>query len=66
LGCRLGIASCLFIYFYVSDELSYDRSFSKADRIYQTYNRFIEFDDVDDKFGITPFPAVPAVHKRLS
>ncbi|MBX7050552.1 MAG: ABC transporter permease [Flavobacteriales bacterium] len=59
-GLSAGIASCLFIYLYVSDELSYDRSFSKADRIYRLQS-FYKFDDVDDKFGITPFPAVPMI-----
>jgi putative ABC transport system permease protein len=61
-GLSVGIASCLFIYLYVSDELSYDRSFSKSNRIYRLQS-FYRFDDVDDKFGITPFPAVPAVLK---
>lgn len=62
IGLSAGIASCLFIYLYVSDEMSYDRSFSKADRIYRLQS-FYKFDDVDDKFGITPFPAVPMIVK---
>ncbi len=62
IGLSAGIASCLFIYIYVSDELSYDRDFSKSDRIYRLQS-FYKFDDVDDKFGITPFPAIPAIVK---
>ncbi|MBL0314913.1 MAG: ABC transporter permease [Flavobacteriales bacterium] len=60
IGLSAGIASCLFIYLYVSDEMSYDQSFSKADRIYRLQS-FYKFDDVDDKFGITPFPVVPVI-----
>ncbi|MFM9984750.1 MAG: ABC transporter permease [Flavobacteriales bacterium] len=62
IGLSAGIASCLFIYIYVSDELSYDADFSKSDRIYRLQS-FYKFDDVDDKFGITPFPAIPAIVK---
>ena len=62
IGLSAGIASCLFIYIYVSDELAYDRGFSKSDRIYRLQS-FYKFDDVDDKFGITPYPAIPAIVK---
>src|SRR5450432_4231283 len=34
-GIAIGIASFWLIGLYVSDELSYDRSFSNADRIYR-------------------------------
>ncbi|MDJ1481587.1 ABC transporter permease [Cytophagaceae bacterium YF14B1] len=34
-GLAIGIATCLLITLYVLDELSYDRHFSKADRIYR-------------------------------
>lgn len=54
-GLTAGIASCLFIFLYVTDELSFDKSFTKSDRIYRIQS-FYKFDDVDDKFGITPFP----------
>jgi putative ABC transport system permease protein len=35
LGMTIGIASCLLIILYISDELSYDRMHTNADRIYQ-------------------------------
>jgi putative ABC transport system permease protein len=35
LGLSLGLASCLLIIFYVVDELSYDRYYTKAERIYR-------------------------------
>ncbi len=34
-GIAIGLAACWLITLYVSDELSYDRSFSNADRIYR-------------------------------
>jgi len=34
-GLAIGIASCLLIFLYVQDELSYDRYNEKADRIYR-------------------------------
>jgi putative ABC transport system permease protein len=35
MGMTTGITACLFIIIYISDEVSYDRFHSKADRIYQ-------------------------------
>lgn len=35
LGMTIGITACLLLVLYVTDELSYDRFHSKADRIYQ-------------------------------
>jgi putative ABC transport system permease protein len=35
LGLAIGIASCLFIFLFITDELSYDKHNSKADRIYR-------------------------------
>ncbi len=42
-GLAVGIACCLLITLYVSDELSFDRFHEKADRIYRT--------NLDVKFG---------------
>ncbi|MFC2160066.1 ABC transporter permease [Acidobacteriota bacterium] len=35
LGLAIGMACCILIFFYVQDELSYDRYHEKADRIYR-------------------------------
>lgn len=35
LGMTIGVAACLLIILYVTDELSYDRFHTNADRIYQ-------------------------------
>lgn len=61
-GLAAGIVSCLFIYLYVSDELSYDKHFSKADRIYRI-QCFYKFEDIEDKFGIVPFSVVDNLKK---
>ncbi|HNL64458.1 MAG TPA: ABC transporter permease, partial [Ferruginibacter sp.] len=34
-GLAIGLATCLLIALYVTDELSYDRHFKNADRIYR-------------------------------
>jgi putative ABC transport system permease protein len=34
-GLAIGVTCCLFILLYVSDEISYDKFFDKADRIYR-------------------------------
>lgn len=39
-GLALSLASCLFIFYYVYDEFTYDRSHEKADRIYRITQTF--------------------------
>ena len=45
LGLTLGITSALFLIIYVADEVSYDRSHEKADRIYRVSSTIKEPDD---------------------
>ena len=54
-GLSLGLASCLLITLYVVDELSYDKSFSHADRIYRI-NSDIKFGGADMKLAVAPDP----------
>jgi putative ABC transport system permease protein len=54
-GLSLGLASCLLITLYVVDELSYDRSFANADRIYRI-NSDIRFGGADMKMAVAPDP----------
>ena len=54
-GLALGMASCLLITLYVIDELSYDRSFSNADRIYRI-NSDIRFGGAEMKLAVAPDP----------
>ncbi len=62
-GLALGIVSCLLIYIYVQDELSFDAHHKKADQIYRV-QCFYKFEDVEDKFGISPFPVMPTLKKE--
>ncbi len=54
-GLSLGLASCLLITLYVVDELSYDRSFANAERIYRV-NSDIKFGGADMKLAVAPDP----------
>ncbi|GGM79188.1 ABC transporter permease [Dyadobacter beijingensis] len=54
-GLSLGLASCLLITLYVVDELSYDRSFGHADRIYRV-NADIRFGGADMSLAVAPDP----------
>lgn len=59
-GLAIGIVSCILIYIYVKDELSFDAHHKREKEIYRL-QAFYMFDDVEDKFAITPFPFVPAL-----
>ncbi len=38
-GLAIGLAACILILLYISDELSYDKFHSNSDRIYRLYNK---------------------------
>ncbi|HEV7380770.1 MAG TPA: ABC transporter permease, partial [Dyadobacter sp.] len=54
-GLSLGLASCMLITLYIVDELSFDRSFDNADRIYRV-NSDIRFGGADMKLAVAPDP----------
>ena len=54
-GLSLGLSSCLLITLYVVDELSFDRSFADADRIYRI-NSDIKFGGAEMKLAVAPDP----------
>jgi putative ABC transport system permease protein len=54
-GLTLGIASCLFIAIYITDELSYDRFHSEAERTYRI-NEFILTEGSGERSSSVPFP----------
>lgn len=62
-GLAIGIVSCLLIYIYIQDELSFDAHHTKANKIYRL-QAFFKFNDVEDKFGITPFPSGPVLQSE--
>lgn len=54
-GLSLGLASCLLITLYVVDELSFDKSFDHAERIYRI-NSDIKFGGAEMKMAVAPDP----------
>lgn len=59
-GLAIGIVSCILIYIYVKDELSFDAHHARANKIYRL-QAFYKFGDTEDKFAITPYPVIPAL-----
>jgi len=55
LGLAIGIASFLIIYLYISDELSYDKHHTDANRIYRLVNVY-DFEGVGENSASSPFP----------
>ncbi|MCE7065608.1 ABC transporter permease [Dyadobacter sp. CY326] len=54
-GLALGLSSCLLITLYVLDELSYDKSFANADRIFRV-NSDIRYGGSDMSLAVAPDP----------
>ncbi len=59
-GLAVGLASCLLIVLYVSDELSYDRYNAKADRTYRL-NTDAKFGGSTVELAVTPDPLGPTL-----
>ena len=59
LGFTIGLTSCLFILLYILHEKSYDRFFSKADRIYRVCFE-ITFAPFESRNAVSPAPAAKA------
>ncbi len=62
IGLAVGIASCLIIVLYVTNELSYDRHFSNSDRIYRVESE-IKFGDNHLVLSVTPGPMAETLRK---
>ncbi|MFD2514931.1 ABC transporter permease [Pontibacter locisalis] len=60
IGLATGIASCILIFLYVQDELSYESNFSKSERIVRVVGHVI-FEGQQDDFSVTPLPLANAV-----
>ncbi|WP_266204652.1 ABC transporter permease [Pontibacter kalidii] len=59
-GLAIGVASCILIYLFVQDELSYESHFSKSDRIVRLVGEVV-FEGHKDEFAVTPPALAPAV-----
>ena len=60
IGLAIGVASCILIFLYVQDELSYESNFSKSDRIVRVVGEIV-FEGQQDNFAVTPLPLVDAL-----
>lgn len=62
LGLILGITSCLFLVFYVIDELSYDDFHEKGDHVYRVVTNITEVDN-EFTWAVAQTPFAPAVKR---
>lgn len=62
IGLAIGVASCMLIFLYVQDELSYESNFSKSDRIVRVVGQVV-FEGHQDDFAVTPVPLEGAMRK---
>ncbi len=62
LGLTIGITFCLFLIFYITDELNYDRYHEKADRIYRIAS-YIQEPEKKMQWASTQFPLGPTLKK---
>ena len=62
IGLTIGITFSLFLIFYITDELSYDRYNEKADRIYRI-NSYIQEKDKATNWAITQEPLARTLKK---
>jgi putative ABC transport system permease protein len=62
LGLTIGITFSLFLIFYITDELNYDRHNKKADRIYRI-NTYVHEKDKNTDIAITQLPLGPTMKK---
>jgi putative ABC transport system permease protein len=62
LGLTIGITFSLFLIFYVTDELNYDRYYEKADRIYRIAS-YIQEKDKNTNWTATQLPLAATLKK---
>src|SRR5688572_7320051 len=62
LGLTIGITFSLFLIFYITDELSYDRYHKKADRIYRIVS-YIQERDKNTNWTLTQLPLAATLKK---
>ncbi|MFK8007622.1 MAG: ABC transporter permease [Saprospiraceae bacterium] len=60
LGLSIGIACCLLILLWVTDELSFDKWNEKSDRIFRVTNE-VNFGGMHKHYAVSPSPVGPAL-----
>ena len=64
LGLGVGMASCLLISFYVSEETSYDKFYENSENVYRL-TTYLKFDGDEERFATTPPPLGPLVLQQI-
>ena len=59
-GLATGISACILIFFFVKDELTYERHFDNYDRIYRVVTD-LNMQGQQDKFARSPGPLAAAL-----
>src|SRR5580692_2425304 len=63
-GLSIGLASCMLIFLYTKDELSFDRFHKKKDQLYLLTCTILE-SGKESKFGLSFIPHGPAFKKDI-
>jgi len=63
IGLAVGVASCMLIFLYVQDELSYERHFTKADRIVRLAGEIKLESQEHNRFALSPAALEPALRR---
>lgn len=63
-GLAAGITSCILIFLFVDTELSFDKGWKDADRIYRV-NEVIQLQDKQDPFALTSFIVGEEIKKNV-
>ena len=64
-GLGIGLASCLLILLFVTDELGYDRGYELGDRMYRL-NSDATIGGQESEFAIAPFAALPEFRREIA
>lgn len=64
LGLALGITTCIVIFLIIRHELSYDKAFTKAERIYRIVRHSTDASGLT-KSSITPYPLGPTLKSEF-
>ena len=59
-GLAIGLTTAIFIFLYIVDELTYDKSHLNYKRIYRLESHFV-FSGKDDLFAVTQIPLAPTL-----
>ena len=65
LGLALGVASCLLVFIYVRNELTYDLFHENASNIYRVNSKYLNLDNTWEEYGITAPVMAPELARQI-